>query len=47
MTVDRDVTGPGLIAPTAIAVAPNGGRRDKKDHPALPIGPQELARTAA
>ncbi|TIR32992.1 MAG: 3-keto-5-aminohexanoate cleavage protein [Mesorhizobium sp.] len=47
MTLDRDVTGPGLIAPTAIAVAPNGGRRGKQDHPALPIGPQELARTAA
>ncbi|SJM27998.1 3-keto-5-aminohexanoate cleavage protein [Mesorhizobium delmotii] len=47
MTVDRDVTGPGLIAPTAIAVAPNGGRRGKQDHLALPIGPQELARTAA
>jgi uncharacterized protein (DUF849 family) len=47
MTVDSDVTGPGLIAPTAIAVAPNGGRRGKEDHPALPIGPGELARTAA
>ena len=31
----------------AIAVAPNGGRRGKKDHPALPIGPEELASTAA
>lgn len=30
-----------------IAVAPNGGRRTKADHPALPIGPAELARTAA
>jgi uncharacterized protein (DUF849 family) len=30
-----------------IAVAPNGGRRTKADHPALPIGPVELARTAA
>lgn len=30
-----------------IAVAPNGGRRTKADHPALPIAPAELARTAA
>lgn len=30
-----------------LAVAPNGGRRTKADHPALPIGPAELARTAA
>ena len=30
-----------------VAVAPNGGRRTKADHPALPIGPAELARTAA
>jgi len=33
--------------PTAIAVAPNGGRRTKLDHPALPLSPGELARTAA
>lgn len=32
--------------PVAIAVAPNGGRRSKSDHPALPIAPDELARTA-
>ncbi|MGO4833547.1 3-keto-5-aminohexanoate cleavage protein, partial [Rhizobiaceae sp. 2RAB30] len=31
----------------AIAVAPNGGRRTKADHPAIPLGPAELARTAA
>lgn len=30
-----------------VAVAPNGGRRTKADHPALPTGPAELARTAA
>ena len=30
-----------------VAVAPNGGRRTKEDHPALPVTPQELARTAA
>lgn len=30
-----------------LAVAPNGGRRTKADHPALPIGPAGLARTAA
>lgn len=33
--------------PVAIAVAPNGGRRTKADHPALPLTPVELARTAA
>lgn len=31
----------------AIAVAPNGGRRTKVDHPAIPLTPGELARTAA
>ena len=31
----------------AIAVAPNGGRKTKADHPALPLCPDELARTAA
>jgi uncharacterized protein (DUF849 family) len=28
-------------------VAPNGARKTKADHPALPIGPAELAATAA
>ncbi|MBA1145216.1 BKACE family enzyme [Mesorhizobium neociceri] len=32
--------------PTAICVAPNGGRLTKADHPSLPLGPVELARTA-
>jgi uncharacterized protein (DUF849 family) len=35
------------LGPTAIAVAPNGGRRSKADHPALPITPEELAYAAA
>ena len=30
-----------------VAVAPNGGRKTKADHPALPVSPDELARTAA
>lgn len=30
-----------------IAVAPNGARKSKSDHPALPITPQEMAETAA
>ncbi len=30
-----------------LAVAPNGGRKTKADHPALPLTPSELARTAA
>ncbi|MGQ7793407.1 3-keto-5-aminohexanoate cleavage protein [Faunimonas sp. B44] len=33
--------------PLLIMVAPNGARRTKADHPALPIAPQELAETAA
>ncbi|PBB51849.1 MULTISPECIES: 3-keto-5-aminohexanoate cleavage protein [Mesorhizobium] len=32
--------------PTAICVAPNGGRLSKADHPAIPLGTFELARTA-
>jgi 3-keto-5-aminohexanoate cleavage enzyme len=35
------------LSSVAIAVAPNGGRRTKADHPALPITPDELARAAA
>ena len=31
----------------ALAVAPNGGRKTKADHPALPLSADELARTAA
>jgi len=34
-------------APVAIAAAPNGGRRGKQDHPALPITARELAQTAS
>ena len=30
-----------------IAVAPNGARRSRKDHPALPVTPDEIAETAA
>ncbi len=33
--------------PVAIAVAPNGARRGKADHPAIPITPDEIARAAA
>nr|WP_067288287.1 3-keto-5-aminohexanoate cleavage protein [Marinobacterium profundum] len=33
--------------PMIISVAPNGARRSQKDHPALPITPAELARTAS
>ncbi|WP_027167804.1 3-keto-5-aminohexanoate cleavage protein [Mesorhizobium sp. WSM3224] len=35
------------LSPITIAVAPNGGRRTKADHPAIPLTPAELARTAA
>ena len=30
-----------------VAVAPNGGRKTKADHPAVPTSAEELARTAA
>ncbi len=36
-----------MRAPVAIAVAPNGARLTRADHPALPITPGELARTAS
>ena len=35
------------LNPVAIAVAPNGGRRTKSDHPALPMTAAELAATAS
>jgi 3-keto-5-aminohexanoate cleavage enzyme len=38
---------PNAAAPVAIAVAPNGGRRTKADHPQLPMTADELAATAA
>jgi uncharacterized protein (DUF849 family) len=37
----------GRTAPVAIAVAPNGGRRTKPDHPARPQTAEELALAAA
>ena len=36
-----------LEAPLVVAAAPNGARRTEADHPALPLGPDELAREAA
>lgn len=33
--------------PVTLAVAPNGGRRTKADHPAIPLAARELAVTAA
>jgi uncharacterized protein (DUF849 family) len=33
--------------PLILAVAPNGARKSKADHPALPIEPDEIARAAA
>ena len=41
-------TGQGLDwEPLILCVAPNGARKTKEDHPKLPIGPAELAETAA
>lgn len=44
----RDMNEQGLEAgqQVAIAVAPNGGRRTKADHLAIPLTPDEMARTA-
>ena len=39
-------SGPGRRR-VVVAVAPNGGRKTKADHPGLPITAQELAQTAA
>ncbi|MCP4385476.1 MAG: 3-keto-5-aminohexanoate cleavage protein, partial [Hyphomicrobiales bacterium] len=33
--------------PVLLAVAPNGARLRRTDHPALPMTPDELARTAS
>ncbi len=41
------MTGAAARRGVTIAVAPNGGRKTKADHPALPITAQDLARTAA
>ena len=35
-----------MLPPLMIAVAPNGARKTKQDHPALPTSAQELAATA-
>ena len=35
------------MTPLIIGVAPNGARRTKADHPALPLSPAEIATTAA
>jgi len=36
-----------MMTPFAVAVAPNGARRGKADHPRLPVTPDEIARDAA
>lgn len=41
------MNGAGGWAPMVLAVAPNGARKTREDHPALPITPEEIARTAA
>lgn len=42
-----DATDRTDLTPVAIAVAPNGGRRSKADHPRLPMTVGEIAATAA
>ncbi|HZH26820.1 MAG TPA: 3-keto-5-aminohexanoate cleavage protein [Azospirillaceae bacterium] len=39
--------GPDVPLPVAVCAAPNGARRTKTDHPALPMTPAEIARDAA
>ncbi|WP_119300680.1 BKACE family enzyme [Dongia deserti] len=43
----HDPIDPNGTLPVAIAVAPNGGRRTKADHPALPLTQEEIAATAS
>lgn len=43
----REPDSPRAPAPLVVAVAPNGARKTKADHPALPLGPEELAQAAA
>lgn len=45
--LDQPAESTGGPRPVLLAVAPNGARRRKADHPALPITPDELAITAA
>ncbi len=44
--IERPTSNDNPLTPTLIAVAPNGARRTKKDHPELPLTHAELARTA-
>ena len=44
---EADAGGGTGLPPVFLAVAPNGARKTKADHPALPITPAELAATAA
>ncbi|RJT31988.1 3-keto-5-aminohexanoate cleavage protein [Mesorhizobium waimense] len=46
-TTDQPANRPETTGPVAIAVAPNGGKRGKADHPALPITSDQLADVAA
>lgn len=41
------MTGAERPRAVAIAVAPNGGRKTKANHPLLPVTPEEIARAAA
>jgi uncharacterized protein (DUF849 family) len=41
------MTANDIDVPLILAVAPNGARKTKADHPAIPIAPDEIAREAA
>ena len=44
---EQDASPDALERPAIIAVAPNGARKTRADHPALPVTAAEIARTAA
>ncbi|MRV70447.1 3-keto-5-aminohexanoate cleavage protein [Duganella sp. FT92W] len=47
MTILTNPVVPGAgVAPVAICVAPNGARKTRSDHPALPMSSEDMVRTA-
>lgn len=46
MSAEAPPVGPSDRTPVIVAVAPNGARKTKADHPALPITAEEIAATA-
>ncbi|MEH6544912.1 MAG: 3-keto-5-aminohexanoate cleavage protein [Sneathiella sp.] len=44
--INQASTAEFISSPVILTVAPNGARKTKKDHPALPISPSDLAKEA-